>query len=62
MSEMTVAPVATHGFFVDGSWHEDGDLVEIRAPFDNSLIARVVQGRREHAEACLLYTSDAADE
>ncbi len=53
MSEMTIAPVATHGFFVDGRWHEDGDLVEIRAPYDGGLIARVVQGRKEHAEAAI---------
>src|SRR5579871_3583921 len=53
MSEMTIAPVATHGFFVDGRWHEDGDLVEIRAPYDGSLIARVVQGRKQHAEAAI---------
>src|ERR1700687_93032 len=53
MSEMTIAPVATHGFFVDGRWQEDGDPVEIRAPYDNSLIARVIQGRREHAEAAI---------
>src|SRR6202030_1112145 len=51
MSEMTIAPVATHGFFVDGRWRDDGDVVEIRAPYDGSVIARVVQGRREHAEA-----------
>jgi acyl-CoA reductase-like NAD-dependent aldehyde dehydrogenase len=53
MSEMTIAPVATHGFFVDGRWHEDGDLIEIRAPYDGSLIARVVQGRKQHAEAAI---------
>ena len=53
MPEMTIAPVATHGFFVDGRWSEDGDLVEIHAPYDGSLIARVVQGRREHAEAAI---------
>ncbi len=53
MSEMTIAPVATHGFFVDGRWQEDGDLVEIRAPYDGSLIARVIQGRREHADAAI---------
>src|SRR5215831_16182401 len=51
MAEMTIAPVATHGFFVDGRWQENGDIVEIRAPYDGALIARVVQGRREHAEA-----------
>jgi acyl-CoA reductase-like NAD-dependent aldehyde dehydrogenase len=53
MAEMTIAPVATHGFFVDGRWHEDGDIVEIRAPYDGSVIARVVQGRRQHAEAAI---------
>jgi acyl-CoA reductase-like NAD-dependent aldehyde dehydrogenase len=55
MAEMmtTIAPVATHGFFLDGRWREDGDLVEIHAPFDGSLIARVVQGRREHADAAI---------
>ena len=53
MSEMTIAPVATHGFFVDGRWRDDGDVVEIHAPYDNNLIARVVQGRREHAEAAI---------
>ncbi len=53
MAEMTIVPVATHGFFVDGRWVEDGDIVEVRSPFDGSVIARVVQGRREHAEAAI---------
>ncbi len=53
MAEMTIAPVATHGFFVDGRWCEDGDVVDIRSPYDGTLIARVVQGRREHAEAAI---------
>jgi acyl-CoA reductase-like NAD-dependent aldehyde dehydrogenase len=53
MAEMTIAPVATHGFFVDGRWREDGDVVEVRAPYDGGVIARVAQGRREHAEAAI---------
>jgi acyl-CoA reductase-like NAD-dependent aldehyde dehydrogenase len=53
MSEMTIAPVATHGFFLDGQWREDGDPVEILSPYDGTLIARVVQGRRQHAEAAI---------
>jgi acyl-CoA reductase-like NAD-dependent aldehyde dehydrogenase len=53
MAEMTITPVATHGYFVDGRWSEDGDIVEVRAPYDGSVIARVVQGRREHAEAAI---------
>lgn len=53
MAEMTIAPIVTHGFFVDGRWMEDGDVVEVRAPYDGSVIARVIQGRREHAEAAI---------
>src|SRR6202167_2973803 len=55
MSELIIAPapVATHGFFLDGRWREDGDLVEIHAPYDGSLIARVTQGRHAHAEAAI---------
>jgi len=49
----TEAPVATHGFFIDGRWVEEGDLIEIRAPYDGSVIGRVVQARREHAEAAI---------
>jgi len=53
MALMTVTPVATHGFYVDGRWLEEGDIVEIRAPYDGAVIARVYQGRREHAEAAV---------
>src|SRR5580658_5107154 len=53
MAEMTVTPVATHGFFLDGKWLEEGDVVEVRAPYDGSLIAYVHRGRREHAEAAI---------
>src|ERR1043165_578425 len=51
MADMTIAPVATHGFFVDGRWQQDGDVVEIHAPYDGSLVARVTQGRKQHADA-----------
>lgn len=53
MAEMTIAPVATHGFFLDGKWLEEGDVVEIRAPYDGAVIGRVYRGRREHAEAAI---------
>jgi len=53
MAEMTIAPVATHGFFVDGRWQQDGDLVEVRAPYDGTVVARVIQGRKQHAEAAI---------
>jgi acyl-CoA reductase-like NAD-dependent aldehyde dehydrogenase len=53
MAEMTIAPVATHGFFMDGRWIDDGDVVEVHAPYDGSLVGRVIQARREHAEAAI---------
>src|SRR6202142_1957802 len=53
MAEMTVAPVATHGFFLDGKWLEEGDIVDVRAPYDGALVAHVHQGRREHAELAI---------
>src|SRR6202047_369987 len=53
MAEMTVIPVAAQGFFLDGKWLEEGDIVDVRAPYDGALIAHVYQGRREHADAAI---------
>jgi len=53
MAQLTVTPVSMRGFLLDGKWVEEGDPVEIRAPYDGSVIGRVFQGRREHAEAAI---------
>jgi acyl-CoA reductase-like NAD-dependent aldehyde dehydrogenase len=53
MAQMTVTPVTTQGFLLDGKWVEEGDPVEIHAPYDGAVIGRVYQGRREHAEAAI---------
>lgn len=53
MAQMTATPVATHEFFLDGKWLEEGDIVEVRAPYDGALVGRIHQGRREHAEAAI---------
>ncbi|HEX3353883.1 MAG TPA: aldehyde dehydrogenase family protein [Terriglobales bacterium] len=53
MTQMTASPVSTQGLFVDGKWIEEGDPVEIRAPYDGSVVGTVFQGRREHAEAAI---------
>ena len=53
MAEMIATPVSTQGFLVDGKWMEQGDLVEVRAPYDGGVIAQVFQGRRQHAEAAI---------
>jgi acyl-CoA reductase-like NAD-dependent aldehyde dehydrogenase len=53
MAQLTMTPVATHGFYLDGKWLEEGDIVEVRAPYDGAVIARVYRGHREHAEAAI---------
>ena len=53
MAEMTIAEVATHGFLVDGKWIEDGEVVEVKAPYDGTVVGRVFQGSRQHAEAAI---------
>src|ERR1700694_714296 len=54
MGQMTATPVATHAFLLDGKWIEEGEPVEIRAPYDGSVVGRVFQGTREHAEAAIV--------
>jgi acyl-CoA reductase-like NAD-dependent aldehyde dehydrogenase len=53
MGLMTASPVTTKGFFLDGKWIESGDVVEVRSPYDKSVVGAVYQGRREHAEAAI---------
>ncbi len=53
MAHMTATPVATRGFFLDGKWIEEGDLVEIKSPFDQAVVAQVFQGQKKHAEAAI---------
>jgi acyl-CoA reductase-like NAD-dependent aldehyde dehydrogenase len=53
MAQMTVTPITTQGFLLDGKWVEEGDPVEIHAPYDGAVVGRVYQGRREHAEAAI---------
>src|SRR5262249_23574520 len=53
MAQMTLTPVSTQGFFLDGKWIEEGDLMEVRAPYDGSVIFQVFQGTRAHAEAAI---------
>jgi acyl-CoA reductase-like NAD-dependent aldehyde dehydrogenase len=53
MAQMIATPVSTQSFLVDGRWIEEGDPVEVRSPYDGSVVGRVFQGRREHAEAAI---------
>src|SRR5438128_7148778 len=53
MAEMTMTPVWTHGFLVAGRWLEEGDLVEVRSPYDGAVVGRVFQGTKRHAELAI---------
>ena len=54
MALSTVTPTGiTRGFYLDGKWIEDGELLEVRAPYDGAVIAHIHQGRRQHAEAAI---------
>jgi acyl-CoA reductase-like NAD-dependent aldehyde dehydrogenase len=53
MAQMTLTPVVPRAFLLDGKWIEEGDPIEIRAPYDGRLVGRVFQGRREHVEAAI---------
>src|SRR5689334_20935073 len=59
MAQMTATPVGTQAFLVNGKWIEEGDVVEIHAPYDGSTLAQVFQGRREHAEAAIAAAATA---
>jgi acyl-CoA reductase-like NAD-dependent aldehyde dehydrogenase len=50
---MTVADVAAHAFLVDGKWVEDGQMLEVKAPYDGAVVGRFFQGNRQHAEAAI---------
>ena len=53
MAQMTATPVATRAFLLDGKWIEEGDPIEIRSPYDGSVVGSVFQGRREHVDAAI---------
>jgi acyl-CoA reductase-like NAD-dependent aldehyde dehydrogenase len=53
MADLTATAIATRGFFVDGKWIERGEITEIHAPYDGSVIGQVYQGTRSDAELAI---------
>src|SRR5579863_5551763 len=53
MAQMSATPVSTRAFLLDGKWVEEGDPIEIRSPYDGSVVGSVFQGRREHVDAAI---------
>ncbi len=53
MAQITLTPVATQGFLVDGKWVTEGDPVDIRSPYDGNVVGSIFQGNRKHAESAI---------
>ena len=53
MAQIAATPAKTFAFLLNGQWLSEGTPVEIRAPSDQSLIARVVQPGRAQVEAAI---------
>src|SRR5437763_4667936 len=53
MSQLTATPVLTRGFFLDGKWIEAGEALEVRSPYDQSVIGQVFRGGKDKAAAAL---------
>lgn len=53
MTQAAPTHTRTFGFLLNGEWLSEGTPVEVRAPADQSVIARVVQPERSHVEAAI---------
>jgi acyl-CoA reductase-like NAD-dependent aldehyde dehydrogenase len=49
----TLAPAKTFGFLLDGRWISEGEVKEVRAPYDQEVVGTVVYGTRKHAEQAI---------
>lgn len=53
MATVTQASPRQWGFYLDGTWVTDGDAVEVRSPYDGSVVASVRRATATHAEAAV---------
>src|ERR1700741_3766422 len=53
MATQTKVTAKSWGLFIDGKWLNEGDPVEIRSPYDHSVVGEVCQGTAAHAEAAV---------
>jgi glyceraldehyde-3-phosphate dehydrogenase (NADP+) len=55
----TTPATGIKGFLLNGEWRTDGAEMEVRAPSDQRLVARIARARREHVEAAIAAASQA---
>lgn len=53
MVTATNTPAREWGFFVHGKWVTDGDAIEVRSPYDGSVLGTVHRAAATHAEAAI---------
>lgn len=53
MATPTKSPPQEYGFFLDGDWVRDGELVEIRSPFDGAVVGVAHQANAVYAESAV---------
>jgi len=53
MATATRIPSKTWGFFLDGKWLTEGELFEVRSPFDHSLVGKGYRASAAHAETAV---------
>jgi len=49
----TLVPVKNHPFLLNGKFVADGNIVEIRAPYDGEVVGTLTYGTRQHAEQAI---------
>ena len=49
----TAAPAKTYPIYVAGEWQESGEPLEVRSPFDGSLIGTTYQASRQQLEEAI---------
>lgn len=59
VQNMATNAMKSWGFYLNGKWSTDGRAQEVRAVSDQSVLARVTQAERKHAEAAIAAASSA---
>lgn len=50
MATFTNAPAREWGIFLDGNWIAEGEPIEVRSPYDGSVVGTIHRATAEHAE------------
>src|SRR5271167_4698900 len=53
MNQTTTISAKTYGFLLDGQWLSDGDPLEVRSPYDQSVVGITYRPGSTHVEAAV---------